>query len=101
MLPAAISKPHPNITLLPTDSGYTAESDVSWNAGAWLSPACIFTPYSAISAPQLSAAVMALEHLRTPFAMRGGGHMPIENTVNINSSSVILSSTNLNTLVLS
>ena len=37
----------------------------------------------------------------TLFAMRGGGHMPISDAANINSTGVQISSTNLNILALS
>lgn len=42
-----------------------------------------------------------LTELDTLFAMRGGGHMPISTAANINSSGVLISSTNLNLLQLS
>ncbi|CZR57665.1 uncharacterized protein PAC_07554 [Phialocephala subalpina] len=61
---------YPNMTLLPTDSGYLDENALSWNAGAWLGPACVLTP---ASAEQLSCAVKSLVKFQTPFAMRGGG----------------------------
>ncbi|OBT98862.1 hypothetical protein VE01_03298 [Pseudogymnoascus verrucosus] len=89
---------YPNMTLLPSDAGYTAENEVSWNAGAWLGPACILSP---ASAEQMSTAVKNLVRFATPFAMRGGGHMSVPEAANINSTGVLISSTNLKTLELS
>ncbi|KAF2852610.1 FAD-binding domain-containing protein [Plenodomus tracheiphilus IPT5] len=87
-----------NITFLPTDEGYEHESQLSWDTSSWLGPACIFAPRNA---EDLSYAVKALRNSSTLFAMRGGGHMPIPDAANINSTGVQLSSTNLNTLSLS
>ncbi|KAF8866364.1 FAD-binding domain-containing protein [Acephala macrosclerotiorum] len=53
------------------------------------------------SAEQVSCAVKFLVKFQTPFAMRGGGHMPIADAANINSTGILISSTNLNTLSLS
>lgn len=49
----------------------------------------------------MSDAVNTLTRLNTPFAIRGGGHMPIANAANINSSGVLLSSSGLSHLQLS
>jgi FAD/FMN-containing dehydrogenase len=49
----------------------------------------------------MSCALKNLVKLKTPFAMRGGGHMPIADAANINSTGILISSTNLNTLELS
>lgn len=73
----------------------TNGNPVSWSASSWLKPACVFTPNDA---KELSHAVKVLKLSRTPFAMRGGGHMPIEDAANIGSSGVLISSTNLDTL---
>jgi FAD/FMN-containing dehydrogenase len=71
---------------------------VSWNAGAWLGPACVLTP---ATAEDMSCAVKNLVKFATPFAMRGGGHMPIPDAANINSTGILISSTNLKVLELS
>ena len=71
---------------------------VSWNAGNWLGPACVLVPSNA---EQMSCAVENLVRFNTKFAMRGGGHMPIPDAANINSSGILISSTNLKTLQLS
>ncbi|KAK7729097.1 hypothetical protein SLS57_002329 [Botryosphaeria dothidea] len=49
----------------------------------------------------MSYAVKALKELNTPFAIRGGGHMPINDTANIDSSGVLISSSGLSQLKLS
>lgn len=109
-----------NMTIMPTDSEYADENEcklllastvllnqvyeklilceVSWNAGAWLGPACILTPSTA---EQMSCAVKKLVEFATPFAIRGGGHMPIPDAANINSTGILISSSQLTTLELS
>lgn len=49
----------------------------------------------------MSTAVKNLVRFATPFAMRGGGHMSVPDAANINSTGVLISSTNLKTLELS
>jgi FAD/FMN-containing dehydrogenase len=49
----------------------------------------------------MSFAVQTLVQAQTPFAVRGGGHMPIAGSANINSTGVLLSSSNLTDLILS
>ncbi|KAF2464585.1 FAD-binding domain-containing protein [Lindgomyces ingoldianus] len=95
---SVLKQSYPNITFLPEDDRYTTENEASWTSAAWLGPACIFAP---ACANQLSFAVKTLVNTSTLFAMRGGGHMPISDAANINSSGVLISSTNLNTLQLS
>ncbi|KAG9239563.1 FAD binding domain-containing protein [Amylocarpus encephaloides] len=88
----------PSMTIMPTDCNYTTENEVSWNAGNWLGPTCVLTP----SSPEdLSCAVKTLVKFATPFAMRGGGHMTITDAANINSTGILISSTNLLTMELS
>ncbi|KNG45821.1 FAD-binding domain-containing protein [Stemphylium lycopersici] len=89
---------YPDITYLPEDEGYMNENQVSWDSSGWLGPACIFAPTCANS---LSFAVKIFVATHTKFAMRGGGHMPISDAANINSTGILISSTNLNTLQLS
>ncbi|KAB8235451.1 hypothetical protein ETB97_001272 [Aspergillus alliaceus] len=52
---------------------------------AWLGLACVFEPSNST---QMSEAVQILKEAKSPFAIRGGGHMPIANAANINSSGV-------------
>ncbi|GME49379.1 putative FAD binding domain protein [Neofusicoccum parvum] len=46
----------------------------------------------------MSTAVKTLAELQVPFAMRGGGHMPIGTSNNINSTGVLISSSNMKQL---
>jgi hypothetical protein len=46
-------------------------------------------------------AVQTLTKMRVPFAIKGGGHMPIPGYASINSSGVMLSSSGLNQLQIS
>lgn len=48
----------------------------------------------------MSAAVKILVDGQTPFAIRGGGHMPISNAANIDSTGILLASTFMNQLKL-
>ncbi|KAH7061501.1 hypothetical protein B0J12DRAFT_536060, partial [Macrophomina phaseolina] len=66
-----------------------------WSSASWLGPACIFAPSSA---EEISSAIKTLSQLQVPFAMRGGGHMPIGTSNNIDSSGVLISSSNLKQL---
>ncbi|VUC23422.1 unnamed protein product [Clonostachys rosea] len=67
------------------------------SATSWLGPACIVAP---TVAKEMSDAVKMLVDGQTPFAIRGGGHMPIPNAANIDSSGILLASTALNQLIL-
>jgi FAD/FMN-containing dehydrogenase len=49
----------------------------------------------------MSYAVKTLTKMKVPFAIKGGGHMPIPGYANINSSGVLLSSSGLNQLEIS
>ena len=49
----------------------------------------------------MSYAVQILTKMRVPFAIKGGGHMPIPGYANINSSGLMLSSSGLNQLQIS
>ncbi|KAK2610729.1 hypothetical protein N8I77_004135 [Diaporthe amygdali] len=70
----------------------------SWSSAAWLSPACVVMP---ACATELSSIIKTLVKTSTRFSMRGGGHMPIADAANINSTGVLISSSNLKTLQLS
>ncbi|ETS78416.1 hypothetical protein PFICI_10478 [Pestalotiopsis fici W106-1] len=87
-----------NVTYYPGNSNYTELNEDYFSADSWLSPACIFAP---TTAEQMSGAVQILARTGVSFAMRGGGHMPIANAANINSSGVLLSSSGMTQLQLS
>lgn len=80
---------YPAATHFSNTSAYTADNTDFWSQASALEPACIFAPSLA---EELGEAVKILTALRSPFAMRGGGHMPIGDFNNINSSGVLLSS---------
>jgi FAD/FMN-containing dehydrogenase len=80
---------YPAATHFSNNSSYDADNTDFWSQASALGPACIFAP----SVPEdLGEAVKVLTALRSPFAMRGGGHMPIGEFNSINSSGVLLSS---------
>jgi FAD/FMN-containing dehydrogenase len=80
---------YPSATYLSNTSSYDTDNTDFWSQSSALGPACIFAPSLA---DELGEAVKVLTALRSPFAMRGGGHMPIGDFNNINSSGVLLSS---------
>ncbi|EKG14523.1 FAD linked oxidase [Macrophomina phaseolina MS6] len=100
--PAAVchffSQTHPNITYYPNQTSYIEANTDYWSAAASLGPACIFSP---TSTELMSFAVNTLVEYNAPFAIKGGGHMAIPGAANIDSSGVLLSSSNLNQLELS
>lgn len=49
----------------------------------------------------MSAAIKLFKQNSTPFAIRGGGHMPIGDSNNIDASGILLAGSGLNQLVLS
>ncbi|KAK5127367.1 hypothetical protein LTR85_006706 [Meristemomyces frigidus] len=79
----------PNATHFPNQSFYITDNTNFWSQASALGPACDFAPSCA---EDLGWAVKVLKHYSAPFAMRGGGHMPIAGFNNINSSGVLLSS---------
>ncbi|KAG8631308.1 hypothetical protein KVT40_000448 [Elsinoe batatas] len=76
---------------------YTEDNTNYWTAASALGPACIFAP----DRPEaMSSAVLLLWLSRVPFAVRGGGHMPIGDFNNIDARGVLLSTTALRRLAL-
>jgi FAD/FMN-containing dehydrogenase len=63
-----------------------------WTPTDYLSPACVFTPKSSL---QISVAILTLTAFNAPFAVRGGGHMPIPGYANTDGG-VLIGLTNLN-----
>lgn len=80
---------YPAATHFSNTSFYTQDNTDFWSQASALGPACIFAPSLA---EELGEAVTILKALRSPFAMRGGGHMPIGDFNNIDSGGVLLSS---------
>ena len=87
----------PGATHFSNTSSYIQDNTDFWSQASELGPACIFAPSAA---EELGEAVKVLTALRSPFAMRGGGHMPIGDFNNINSSGVLLSSSGFKRLEL-
>lgn len=54
-----------------------------------LDPKCVFEP---TTSAEMAAGVQILRKASSPFAFRGGGHMPIADAANINSTGVLVSS---------
>lgn len=81
----------------PGDANYTAENEHFWTPTDYLSPACVFTPKTAA---QVSAAILTLTAFEAPFAVRGGGHMPIPGYANT-IGGVLIGLTDLNQVQLS
>ncbi|OJD36055.1 fad binding domain-containing protein [Diplodia corticola] len=92
------SQNYPNITSYPNQTAYVDINGDYWSAAASLGPACVFSPSSA---ELMGVAVKTLVRFNAPFAIKGGGHMAIVGAANIDSSGVLLSSSNLNQLELS
>lgn len=80
---------YPVATHYSNTSYYETDNTDFWSQSSALGPACIFAP---ALAEELGEAVKTLTAFRSLFAIRGGGHMPISDSNNINSSGVLLSS---------
>ncbi|KAF7594066.1 hypothetical protein BBP40_010203 [Aspergillus hancockii] len=89
---------YPDITYSKLNPKYINANTEYYTSSAWLGPACVFEPSNST---QMSDAVQILEDLKSTFAIRGGGHMPIANAANIDSSGVLLSSFGLARISLS
>lgn len=59
-----------------------------YTSSAFLGPACVFEPSDSY---QMADAVLTFQNFSSPFAVRGGGHMPSADAANINSTGVLLS----------
>ncbi|KAF5007214.1 hypothetical protein FDECE_6448 [Fusarium decemcellulare] len=88
----------PALTLFPGESLYNYINEDYFSAEDWLGPACIFTP---TSSELMAHAVLQLKGSGAPFAVRGGGWMPVAGAANINSTGILLATTNLTDLQLS
>ncbi|KAI9375463.1 hypothetical protein BJX61DRAFT_128360 [Aspergillus egyptiacus] len=80
----------------PGETVYEDESVNFWSNTEIMSPACVFRPDSAA---ELAQAVRLLEKHNAVFAVRGGGHMGIRGSNNIDNGVLIVMS-NLDTLEL-
>ncbi|GFN16475.1 hypothetical protein AtubIFM55763_010310 [Aspergillus tubingensis] len=81
----------------PSSTVYQYEAQNFWSNTEIMSPGCVFRPQSA---EELSQGVKALVDAEAQFAVRGGGHMGIRGSNNIDKGVLIVMS-NLTTLELS
>jgi FAD/FMN-containing dehydrogenase len=96
---ALLSLKYPGRTFFGGSDSYKYETQTQyWSSTAYDSPACVFVPQDAT---QVSFAVSTLTLTLTKFAVRSGGHMPVQGYNSIGSSGVLLSNSNLSTLALS
>lgn len=94
-----LSLKYPEYTFFEGSDNYKYETQTQyWSSTAYDSPACVFV---AQDAKQVSFAVSTLTLTLTKFAVRSGGHMPVQGYNSIGSSGVLLSNSNLSTLALS
>ncbi|KAL2828012.1 hypothetical protein BDW59DRAFT_178958 [Aspergillus cavernicola] len=83
----------PRRIVLPGSNNYTTQAtDSYWDIRAALSPACVFLPNSA---DEISTAMRIIGSCDAPFAVRGGGHMNIPGSNNIDGG-VLLALDNFN-----
>ncbi|KAM5341958.1 hypothetical protein ACJ41O_014989 [Fusarium nematophilum] len=71
---------YPDVLLLPESERYTFESTNVWDKRSNASPACIFLPETA---EQAAVGVRTFHANDAPFAVRGGGHMPVPGSNSI------------------
>lgn len=93
----ALQSQHASATYFSNSTTYVQDNTDYWSQASALDPACIFAPSHA---EELGDAVKILKEFGSPFAMRGGGHMPIGDFNNINSTGVLLSSSGFKQLEL-
>ncbi|TGZ78179.1 FAD-binding domain-containing protein [Ascodesmis nigricans] len=68
-----LSKYFPTQLHFPNTAAYNATNTAFYDASSILFPACIFHPHSALN---VAKALKILRRHKTPFAVKGGGHMP-------------------------
>lgn len=67
----------------------------SWSTDSWMGPACVYTPSTTA---MVTAGIQLLAARDVPFAIRGGGFMPVSNAANIGPEGILFSNTNMTTL---
>ncbi|KAL6237440.1 hypothetical protein BDW75DRAFT_82803 [Aspergillus navahoensis] len=88
-----LSSSFPKRIIYPGSDDYTAQAtDAYWDKRAALSPACIVVPNTA---DEVAIALAAISSCNAPFAVRGGGHMNVVGSNNINNG-VLLALEELN-----
>ncbi|KAL4799273.1 hypothetical protein BDV19DRAFT_376466 [Aspergillus venezuelensis] len=66
--------------LVPATAEYLDTASENWSQTSQLSPLCILEP---TTSEDVSQALKLLTEANTPFAVRGGGHMPVPGAANI------------------
>ncbi|KAL3463484.1 hypothetical protein BJX64DRAFT_256825 [Aspergillus heterothallicus] len=90
-----LSNSFPNRIIYPGSANYTKEAtDAYWDERTALSPSCILVPNTA---DEVATALKAISYCDAPFAVRGGGHMNVVGSNNINNG-VLLALGNLNSV---
>ncbi|KAL3494418.1 hypothetical protein BJX62DRAFT_197969 [Aspergillus germanicus] len=90
-----LSASFPKRIIYPGSDEYTAQAtDAYWDKRAALSPSCIVVPNTA---DEVATAVEAISDCNAPFAVRGGGHMNVVGSNNINKG-VLIALDNLTTV---
>ncbi|KAJ5740198.1 hypothetical protein N7493_000070 [Penicillium malachiteum] len=92
----ALKKPLSDAVFYPNTDVYEYEAQNFWSDTEILSPGCVFRPQSSA---QLAKGLEALVKADAEFAVRGGGHMGIRGSNNINNGVLVVMS-NLTTLEL-
>ncbi|KAJ5106858.1 hypothetical protein N7456_003533 [Penicillium angulare] len=92
----ALEKPLAESVFLPNTAVYDYEAQNFWSNTEILTPGCVFRPQSS---DELAEGVKTLVNADAEFAVRGGGHMGIRGSNNINGGVLIVMS-NLTTLQL-
>ncbi|KAL3476505.1 FAD binding domain protein [Aspergillus californicus] len=82
-----LAKTYHSRIITPASSNYTAQAvDAYWDVRAALSPACIFLPNTP---NELSVAMKIIGACDAQFAVRGGGHMSVPGSNNIDGGVVL------------
>ncbi|KAH6705264.1 hypothetical protein BKA61DRAFT_492963, partial [Leptodontidium sp. MPI-SDFR-AT-0119] len=66
-----------------------------WSTDSWMGPACVYTPSTTA---MVTAGIQLLAARDVPFAIRGGGFMPVSNAANIGPEGILFSNTNMTSL---
>ncbi|KAJ6144645.1 6-hydroxy-D-nicotine oxidase [Penicillium chermesinum] len=93
---SALHRSLPSSVFAKGSSVYNYEAQNFWSNTEIMSPACVFRPQSS---GQLAKGLKALVHEEAQFAVRGGGHMGIRGSNNIDGGVLVVMS-NLTTLQL-
>ncbi|KAK2624866.1 hypothetical protein QTJ16_006059 [Diplocarpon rosae] len=88
---------YPESVHFPGSTIYEREKTFSWSTDSWMESACVFTPYTT---PMITVGIQLLAARNVPFAIRGGGCMPIANAANIGPEGILFSNSNMTMLTI-